>query len=464
MKRHSKEASVPIFTMRDAHKLRRLLVPSTATSRQAAIDQPVPDSMHFLHEILPQGSWSGHRCWIVAGGPSIKGMDLGFLKGELVIGINRSYEICDPTINLCMDQRLWGWIVGGELGEKAKEKFEAYRGIKLWALFDEWPNLLPPDEGYFLRNRRDVPLNDGLERGINWGCHGGYAALSLAIALGADPIYLLGYDMNAEKDVEGVERKVWWHGGYPNDGQQPKVYSLFIKDFETHKGATAATKRDIVNLNPTSGLPTFRKTSLAVEKPIPVRRPLVISFHTHPEYKVHADRMEKSIRRFGFEVEVSAVESRGSWLSNAQYKAQFILDKLVEKKRDIVWLDADSIVNSYPTLFDNFDGDIGVHICDWKRHTGGRRDQKELLGAVMYCRYNAKVVALLKAWVKAVALEPKRWEQLTLQYLLADTILGKSIKLVEFPAEYCTIFDTMVDVKEPVIEQFQASRYLRGLV
>jgi hypothetical protein len=460
MARNGKEKPTSIFTMRDAQRLRRLLVAETPQKRQERLDMPVPDSMHFLHEILPQNVWKGRRCWIVAGGPSLKDVDVSILKGELVIGINRAYEICDPTVNLCMDQRLWGWIVGGELGDAARDKFEAYRGIKLWALFDPDKNLIPPDEGYFLRSRKDVALSGDLAEGINWGCHGGYAALSLAIALGADPIYLLGYDMNPMPETE---KKVWWHDGYP-DGQTPKVYPLYARDFETHKGKIAGTKREIVNLNPTSGLPTFRKTTIAAEGIKKIRRPLVVSFHTHPEYKVIAGRMEKSVRRFGFEVEVSAVESRGSWLKNAQYKAKFILDKLVEKKRDIVWLDADSVVNSYPTLFDNFPGDIGVHICDWKRHTEGRRDQKELLGAVMYCRYNKATISLLRAWVKAVELEPMRWEQLTLYYTLKDAPEGKKVKLVELPAKYCTIFDTMADVENPVIEQFQASRFLRGVV
>jgi hypothetical protein len=76
--------------------------------------------------------------------------------------------------------------------------------------------------------------------------------------------------------------------------------------------------------------------------------------------------------RFGFETDVVAIESQGDWLANVHYKTNFMLDKLREHKRDILWLDADSVVNHYPTIFDNFDGDLGVHFIDWSRHTKGQ--------------------------------------------------------------------------------------------
>ncbi len=189
---------------------------------------------------------------------------MAFLKGELVIGINRAYEICDPTLLICMDQRLWGWIVRGELGEESRQKFDAFRGIKCWAMFQASMNLIPHDECYFLQNRADTPVGGNLANGIFWGSHGGYAALNLAIILGANPIYLLGYDMNPSNGKKG--EKKWWHDGYPDDGQNTTVYDRFIKDFETHREALLATGRDVVNLNPKSGLAVFRKSTLGAEK------------------------------------------------------------------------------------------------------------------------------------------------------------------------------------------------------
>jgi hypothetical protein len=185
----------------------------------------------------------------------------------------------------------------------------------------------------------------------------------------------------------------------------------------------------------------------------------VINFYTD-KYKQIAKQMEQSIRKFGFETELTHTTVKGNWLGTVQYKAQFMLDKLLEHKRDVLWLDADSVVNSYPELFCNFKGDVGVHYIDWGRHTNGRRKQLELDSAVMYLAYNTRTIALLKAWVKAVAETPHRCEQLTLQVLLET--YTKKINVVNIPAEYCTIFDLMSDVPKPVIEQFQASRQFRN--
>ncbi len=455
-----REEAAPTFTMRDARKLRRLLVPTTPQQRQQRRDAPIHPSIHFIHEILPQGAWKGRRCFIVGGGPSVKGVDMDMLRGELVIGINRAHEICNPTILFAMDQRLWGWVVKGELGEEPKKKMAYYAGIKCWVMFQPEMNLIPPDECYFVHNVPEVALSNDLKEGLHCGCNGGYAALNLAILLGASPIYLLGYDM---VQTEG-KKKVWWHDGYLNDGQSSAVYDLFKGEFKTHTGAFQAAMRngvDIVNLNPKSGLDVFRKSTIKKEKITSVRRPLVVSFYT-PPYKELAARMRKSVSRFGFETDVVAIESRGDWIANVHYKTNFMLDKLREHKRDILWLDADSVVNSYPTLFDNFDGDLGVHYIDWARHTGGKITQIELDDAVTYLAYNDRTLGMVEDWVKFNLTCPRRAEQLNLQIMLREGAYEeKGLKVVNLPAEYCTIFDTMVDIPNPVIEQFQASRQLR---
>jgi hypothetical protein len=385
---------------------------------------------------------------------------MSLLRGELVIGINRAYEICDPTILFAMDQRLNGWIVKGELGEESKRKFDAANGIKCWVMFQPEMNLIPPDECYFVRNVPEVALSENLRAGIHCGCNGGYAALNLAVLLGASPIYLLGYDM-----VQGVDKaKVWWHDGYPKDGQSSAIYDLFKGEFKSHAGAFQKVKEsgvDIVNLNLQSGLDVFRKSSIRKEKVTPIRRPLVVCFYT-PPYRELAGRMKKSVMRFGLETDVVGIESRGDWLANVHYKTNFMLDKLKEHKRDIVWLDADAVVNTYPTLFDNFDGDVGVHYIDWARHTKGRIAQMELDDAVTYLAYNERVLSLLGDWIAFNKACPRRAEQLNLQIMLEQgEYEKKGLKVVNLPAEYCTIFDTMADVENPIIEQFQASRQLR---
>lgn len=459
----NRRAKPAALTMREMLAQRKFLRPQpkiveVPQPRVLGKEIPAGTGAKYLYQVLPQGAWKGHRCWIIGGGPSLKKFDMSLLKGELVIGINRAYEICDPAINIMMDQRLWGWIVRGDLGEEAKEKFDVYKGIKCWLETNK--NVIPAEEGYFLKNVTNRFWSDDMTAGLHWGCNTGYSAINLAGLLGADPIYLLGYDMitPAEGD-KGT--KTWWHEGYPNEGQKAKVYKIFRDEFEKAAGAIKSAGVNVVNLNPKSGLEVFPRVSLAKAKIAPLRRPLVVSFYTSPEYKALAEHMAGSVHKFGLEVEVDEVVTRGSWLKNVQYKPEYMLEKLVENKRDILWMDADAIMARYPDLFDNFDGDIGVHYLEWEKYSNGRRKQRELLTGTVYLRYNPDVIAFMKAWIAAVAKEPMRYEQLTLQAVIET--YKKPIKVVNLPAKYCAIFDIMASEEDAVIEQYQASRYLRNV-
>ena len=61
-------------------------------------------------EILPDGSWSGRRCFIVGGGPSLKGFDFERLRGERVIAINKAfYDVPFADIVFAMDSPFLIW-------------------------------------------------------------------------------------------------------------------------------------------------------------------------------------------------------------------------------------------------------------------------------------------------------------------------------------------------------------------
>jgi len=449
-----------VLTMADVRrrKMQGVTIPVSTPSPATKDDvlHEYETQLRYLHSILPSNSWGGRRCWVVGGGPSLKDFDMSILKGELVIGINRAFEVCDPTILLAMDERFWGWVTTGKLGENTLTKYNAYDGVKCWAYFPTNSHLVPSDECFFLKNNPTLkPFHTNLADGLRWGSNTGYAAINLAFALGANPIYILGFDMTPTQD----KKKVWWHNGYGDqDGQQGGVYTLFKEEWREAADAVAELHTDIVNLNPASSLNVFRKSTITAEKVKKHKYPIVVNFYTD-KYSTIAHRMKASIQRFGFEVELTHVEKTGDWLHMVQHKPQFMLDKLLEHKRDILWLDADSIVNSYPHLFVNFKGDVGVHYIDWSTHSNNRRNQKELDSAVMYLSYNKRTITMLQDWVAATAATPHRVEQLTLQYMLES--YKKKINVVNIPKEYCTIYDLMGDVEHPVIEQFQASRQFR---
>jgi len=198
-----------------------------------------------LAYMLPDGAWKGQRCFIIGGGPSLKGFDFSRLFGERVIAVNRAYEAC-PTadIMLAMDRRVYNMITEGRLGEDAKRKFEEFKGLKVW--MRDVPGAM------LLRDAGGTGLTKTLRDGVCNGNNTGYAALNLAICLGADPIYLLGFDMKGD----GQGHQAWFHTGYQAE-QGESVYKKFIGAFE--KAAPEIKQRGVrvINLNPESALKAF---------------------------------------------------------------------------------------------------------------------------------------------------------------------------------------------------------------
>lgn len=166
--------------------------------------------------------WAGRRVFIVGGGPSLNGLDLARLEGELVLGINMAFRALACTINFfgsvmlmqsiqnepdfqlldnkcCLEAMVWNTktAFGCQVIEAADKREMAY--------------------GYGLRTGIPVFTNSGM------------IALNLADILGAEEIYLLGFDMNARKDG----RTQNWHTWY-KDSITPKNdrYRDYIEEFE----------------------------------------------------------------------------------------------------------------------------------------------------------------------------------------------------------------------------------------
>jgi len=213
----------------------------------------VPQS-RSLHRYLPDGSWKRQRCFIVGGGPSLKGFDFKRLEGERVIAINRAYLDCPfADIMYFMDKnRFYRWTMDGKFGEKAKQAFINFNGLRVFI----YMNHEVPDVLYVPRaGRRGVPFS--LQDGINTGTNSGYGALQIAICLQANPIYLLGFDMKHEINYDGKEVQNY-HSGYPHYQPESVVHS-FIKGFAELKSELQVSHRSlrIINLNPDSALRCF---------------------------------------------------------------------------------------------------------------------------------------------------------------------------------------------------------------
>ncbi|MDD4984345.1 MAG: glycosyltransferase family 2 protein [Dehalococcoidales bacterium] len=228
----------------------------------------------WFADYVQNGMWKGRRCFIIGGGPSVQQCDLSLLEGELTIGINRAYELLSPSILFGVDGQLWGWAETGKLGEESKAKFMAYKGYKVWIALHE---LFPPDF-YMVEPDEAGGYRIGTTERLAFKNNAGYGAINLAAALGANPIYLLGFDMHGD----GQGKQKWWHPGYPVDYGE-NIYARYIEEISNFAPVLHDAGIEVVNLNPQSKLTCFpfgEYQDVVVDKPaVP---PEAISVMTTP--------------------------------------------------------------------------------------------------------------------------------------------------------------------------------------
>lgn len=215
-------------------------------------------SNRFAHEVLPDGAWRNKPCFIIGGGPSLRDFDWNTLRGKRTIGINRVYEKFDPTIIFSMDTRFLLWIVQGKYGHEAADSFSRSAAYKIWLCTY---NCKLPEDVFIIRVWKNYQagfraFTDKLSNGIGHGNNSGYAAMNLAACLGADPIYLLGFDMKYK--TEDNHMQTHWHDGHPVPHRADTVYKFYKYFPYAAKGAKAMNLR-IINLNLDSGLKCFPK-------------------------------------------------------------------------------------------------------------------------------------------------------------------------------------------------------------
>lgn len=206
-----------------------------------------------LHRVLPDYSWSKQPCFIVGGGPSLKGFDFERLRSKgKIIAINKAYLDCPfADLLIFMDKtRFYRWAMENKLDKRSKQKFEEFKGHKAYVYMrHDIPNV------YLIPRAGKYGLSTSLEEGIYIGTNTGYSALSVALCLGANPIYLLGFDMKYERDQKG-KPVANYHGNYPTI-QEEKVVRDFKLGLEKLAPELKMRGRKVINLNPDSGLRCF---------------------------------------------------------------------------------------------------------------------------------------------------------------------------------------------------------------
>lgn len=188
---------------------------------------------------LKMGQWKGQPAYVVGGGPSLSGFDWSLLAGRRnVVAINGAIKTC-PWASFFFTEDLR--VI--ELYHKSPE-WHTFQGVKVFhALKPSFAaRALELDSSIQIidRKREDKFWSRSFEDGLSISSNSGVGALNLVHLLGADPIYLLGFDcrgLNFHKDYE--------RAGFDQMG--PFQHQTYLSDFK-YWVAPQMRDRRIVNL------------------------------------------------------------------------------------------------------------------------------------------------------------------------------------------------------------------------
>lgn len=141
---------------------------------------------------LIEGCWSGLDCVVIGGGPSLRGFNWSFLAGrERCLVINRAF-LDVPTADCWFSEdarvvtELWG------------AKLREFKGTKVWHAIEkgavEDVKAADPSIKIIGKIREDKFWSKRFSDGLSYSSNSGVGAINIAWLLGADPIYLLGFD------------------------------------------------------------------------------------------------------------------------------------------------------------------------------------------------------------------------------------------------------------------------------
>jgi len=198
----------------------------------------------------PTEIWKGEDVFIIGGGASLREFDFGRLINEHTIGCNNAFRLGHDVCDIC--------IFGDRqfiLTHQRTPRKDFYNELKAF------PNPVVSTDR--LLTKCKVKWVTVLERKasgfatdkLGWNTNTGSTAINLALIMGAQTVYLLGFDMHL--DVEGRPN---WHD-YVIDTPNQDVYNRMIRGFEkaVPELRQLYPDRSIINVTNDSNLDVFPK-------------------------------------------------------------------------------------------------------------------------------------------------------------------------------------------------------------
>jgi len=181
-----------------------------------------------------------------------------------------------------------------------------------------------------------------------------------------------------------------------------------------------------------------------------------------------ATHLLPSLEKLNIPHYIEVIENKGSWLKNVAEKPATIYRALEKYPgKNLVVLDSDSEIITYPKLFNEIpeDCDIALHVLDWDKWYNNNSHVKEVLSGTLFLHNTDKVKNMVKAWYEEAS-KNEQWEQ----KCLAKIIEQQNIKIFELPLSYCYISslpggkEPLIKIDNPIIVHFQASRRFKKLI
>src|SRR5574343_1711355 len=148
----------------------------------------------------PRAWWSGLDAFVIGGGRSLRNFDWSRLRGRPTVGCNDAFARGPSMCSVCV----FGDLRWYQHHFKRLEQFPN-------PIITNQPSLHVGSPDWVLTMARE---REGLHRGaLGWGGNTGCIAVNVALLLGAERVFLLGFDMK----LNGKQSN--WHEqniGHPN--------------------------------------------------------------------------------------------------------------------------------------------------------------------------------------------------------------------------------------------------------
>lgn len=178
----------------------------------------------------------------------------------------------------------------------------------------------------------------------------------------------------------------------------------------------------------------------------------VSMFTVGTPYEQEVKILQASLDKLGLPYEIVGLRNQGSWEKNTIMKPQVLKGTMDKHNRDVVWLDADAVVNHYPEFFSELDCDISFHtLVEWN----------EKMTGTMYFKNNTVSREVLNKWIQENEKEIGP-DAPNFQKVIENS---KDVRIIDLPKEYIHIADNpYLQSDKPIITHNQASRRFKESV